>query len=84
MAQIHLVLGVIGSFLIVDSRGKILSSSCFNDYSRDLWITITTFAASLYSVLILFTILYALYKILDNQDEILCGNNKDAINTEKE
>lgn len=48
-----------------------------SDYiETNWWITIMIFAASFYSVLILYIILYALYKILDNQDKNLCEINK--------
>jgi len=81
LAQIHLILGIIGSFLIAKSGGEIVISPYYGYSKRDWWITITIFTVSIYFVLILFAILYALYKLLDNQDKNITGNDKNVLNT---
>lgn len=71
LALIELVLGIIGSFFLSYSRGIIEPTSRFRDYERSWGITIGTFLTSILSVLVLYAILYALYKIIDNQESIL-------------
>lgn len=64
LSYIQLALGIIGSFIV--------AYNYYNNQRRpSIGITIGYFLVSLFSVIIFFSILYAFYRILDNQDRIL-------------
>ena len=80
LSYIQLLLGIIGSFVIAYSKGKVSGNS--RHYERSVGITIGWFLVSMLSVLVLFSILYALYSIIENQENILFKLNK--LNSEKD
>jgi hypothetical protein len=76
LSYIQLLLGIIGSVIVAYTKGRVLEGRYH--YERSVGLTIGWFLVSLLSVLILFSILYSLYTILENQENILFKLSSDV------
>lgn len=70
LAYIELILGTIGSIFISNTFGFKFNYSTLS-LERNETLTFTIFLLSIFSVLVLWTILCAFNKILENQEKIL-------------
>lgn len=70
LAYIELILGIIGSIFISTTFGFKFNYSTLS-LERNGTLTFTIFLLSIFSVLVLWTILCAFNKILENQEKIL-------------